>query len=87
MHKFLIIAATALSLTACTATQQGAAIGAGAGAIGGAALTGNAAGTIVGAGIGGIAGAAIGDASDRNSNTCVYQRPNGSTYRDVCPRG
>ena len=37
MHKFLIIAAAALSLTACTSTQQGATVGALGGAVVGAA--------------------------------------------------
>lgn len=90
MHKILIIAATCLSLAACTTTQQGAAVGAGAGAIVGAATTGNLVGTAVGAGIGGVVGAAAGNVLGRvqgSSDICVYQRPNGSTYRDTCPRG
>ena len=90
MHKILIIAATCLSLTACTTTQQGAVVGAGAGAIVGAATTGNIVGTAVGAGIGGVVGAAAGDLLGRRQgydNQCVYQRPNGSRYYDVCPQG
>lgn len=90
MHKFLIVAAACLSLTACTPTQQGAAVGAGAGAIVGAATTGSVLGTVVGAGVGGVVGGAAGNVLgrvDNNSNICVYQRPNGSQYRDTCPRG
>ena len=90
MHKFLIIAAAALSLTACTATQQGAGIGAGAGAIVGAATTGSVLGTVVGAGVGGVVGAAAGNYLGRvegSNNQCVYERPNGTRYTDVCPRG
>jgi hypothetical protein len=92
MHKILIIAATCLSLAACTTTQQGATVGAVGGAVVGAGLTGGSAlGTIVGAGVGGVAGAAVGDAAGRNtsnrSNQCVYQRRDGSRYTDTCPRG
>ncbi|HEV7292131.1 MAG TPA: glycine zipper domain-containing protein [Devosia sp.] len=90
MHKFVIAAAATLSLTACTATQQGAAVGAGAGAIVGAAATGNVVGTAVGAGIGGVVGAATGDLLGRAQGTddrCVYQRADGTRYVDVCPRG
>lgn len=90
MHKILIIAATCLSLAACTTTQQGAAVGAGAGAIVGAATTGNLVGTAVGAGIGGVVGAAAGSMVGRvdgSNNVCIYQRPNGSRYRDTCPQG
>jgi hypothetical protein len=91
MHKFLIIAATALSLAACTTTQQGATVGALGGAVVGAAATGGSAvGTLVGAGVGGVVGAAAGDVLGRvegSSDRCVYQRPNGSRYVDTCPRG
>ena len=90
MHKILIVAATCLSLAACTTTQQGAAVGAGAGAIVGAATTGNLVGTAVGAGIGGVVGAAAGNVLGRvdgSNNQCIYERPNGSRYRDTCPQG
>ena len=90
MHKYLILAATALSLTACSTTQQGAAVGAGAGAIVGAATTGSVLGTAVGAGIGGVVGAAAGDVLGRvegSPDRCVYQRPNGTQYTDICPQG
>lgn len=91
MHKFLIIAATALSLAACTTTQQGATVGAVGGAIIGAGATGgNIVGTAVGAGIGGVVGAAAGDVLGRvdgSNNRCVYRRPNGTQYIDTCPRG
>lgn len=91
MHKILIIAATALSLAACTTTQQGATVGAVGGAVVGAAATGgNVVGTAVGAGIGAVAGAAAGDLLGRvegSNNRCVYVRPNGTRYVDTCPRG
>ncbi|MGV8834270.1 MAG: glycine zipper domain-containing protein [Devosia sp.] len=90
MHKFLIIAATCLSLAACTTTQQGAAVGAGAGAIVGAATTGTVLGTAVGAGLGGVVGAAAGNLLGKRpgyANQCVYERANGSRYYDTCPKG
>lgn len=91
MHKILIIAATCLSLAACTTTQQGATIGAiGGGVIGASATGGSLLGTAVGAGVGAVAGAAVGEVVGRSStgnNICIYQRPDGSRYRDTCPRG
>jgi len=91
MHKILIIAATALSLAACTTTQQGATVGAiGGGVVGAAATGGSVVGTAVGAGIGAVAGAAVGDyirVHNRANNQCVYRDRNGREYIDVCPRG
>jgi hypothetical protein len=91
MHKILIIAATALSMAACTTTQQGATGGALGGGVSGAAATGgNVVGTAVGAGIGAVAGAAAGDVLGRvqgSDDRCVYERPNGTRYVDTCPRG
>ena len=69
---------------------RGAAVGAGAGAIVGAATTGSVLGTAVGAGVGGVVGAAAGNVLGRasnDSNICIYERPNGSRYRDTCPQG
>lgn len=91
MHKILIIAATCLSLAACTTTQQGAVVGGVGGAVIGASATGGSLiGTAVGAGIGTVVGAAVGDVVGRvegSNNICVYQGRNGRTYRDTCPRG
>ncbi len=91
MHKVLIIAATALSLAACTTTQQGATVGAiGGGIIGASATGGNIVGTAVGAGIGAVAGAAVGDmvrVHNRARNQCVYVDRNGREFIDTCPRG
>ncbi|WIY51702.1 hypothetical protein O9Z70_09385 [Devosia sp. YIM 151766] len=88
MHKILIIAATALSLAACTTTQQGAAVGGIGGAVVGAGLTGGSVvGTAVGAGIGAVAGAAVGDAvryHDRSRNQCVYRDRHGREFIDIC---
>lgn len=91
MHKILIIAATALSLAACTTTQQGATVGAiGGGLIGATASGGSVLGTAVGAGIGAVAGAAAGEVLGYYGNSrdrCVYQRRDGTRYVDTCPRG
>ncbi|MCR6673834.1 hypothetical protein [Devosia ginsengisoli] len=91
MHKFLIIAATCLSLAACTTTQQGAVVGGLGGAVVGAGVTGGSAvGTLVGAGVGAVAGAAAGNVLGRvsgSNNICIYERADGSRYRDTCPRG
>ncbi len=90
MQKFLTIAVVCLSLSACTTMQQGAAVGAGAGALFGAATTGTVFGTAVGAGIGGVVGAAAGDLLGKlqgSPGKCVYQRPNGTRYIDLCPGG
>lgn len=91
MHKILIIAATCLSLAACTTTQQGATVGALGGAVVGASATGgNIVGTAVGAGIGAVAGAAVGDVIGKvqgSNNRCVYERRDGTRYVDTCPRG
>lgn len=93
MHKILIIAATALSLAACTTTQQGATVGAiGGGIVGATATGGNVVGTAVGAGIGAVAGAAAGELLSRgyrgDPNRCVYRNTRtGQEYIDVCPRG
>lgn len=90
MHKILIIAATCLSLAACTTTQQGATVGALGGAVVGGVATGNVVGAAVGAGIGGVVGAAAGQVLGRvdgSNNICIYQGRNGRTYRDTCPQG
>jgi len=91
MHKILIIAATCLSLAACTTTQQGATVGAVGGGLAGAALSGGSVvGTVVGAGVGGVVGAAAGSMVGKRpgySNQCVYERRDGSQYYDTCPRG
>ncbi|WP_297108918.1 hypothetical protein [uncultured Devosia sp.] len=91
MHKILIIIATALSLAACTTTQQGATVGAiGGGIVGATATGGNVVGTAVGAGIGAVAGAAAGELLGyygTSRDRCVYERPDGTRYIDTCPRG
>lgn len=74
MKKFLIIAAMAATLGACTEREQntgtGALIGAGTGAVIGGLATGRAGGALAGAAIGGAGGAIIGNATTRD-RVCV----------------
>ena len=84
MHKILIISATVLSLAAC------ATVGGLGGAVIGAAAGGTVLSTAVGAGVGTVVGAAAGSVLGRVSGTsdmCIYERADGSRYRDTCPRG
>lgn len=82
----LMIGAAALAATACTPTQQGAAIGGGSGALIGAAVSdGGLGGTLAGAAIGTAAGAVIGRATEGN-NQCYYRDRYGREYKADCPR-
>ncbi len=90
MRKIIITLAAVLSLSACTSTQQGAAVGAVTGGVIGGAASGN----VVGAGIGAAAGAGIGAVAGellgRNANNpdqCYYRTPQGRTIIDDCPQG
>ena len=75
--------AAILLLAGCTATERGAAVGAGTGAVIGGATTGNVRGAAVGAGIGAVAGALIGRASE--PGRCRYRdRRTGRVYIDDC---
>ncbi len=90
MHKVLIIAAVALSLTACTTTQKGAAVGGIGGAVAGATLSGGSlVGTAIGAGVGTVVGAAAGELVGKvrgSEDRCVYI-VRGERVIDACPRG
>ena len=63
----LVLASSSLILfTGCaTKAENGALIGAGAGALLGQAIGGNTGSTVIGAGVGAIAGAAIGENEDK----------------------
>ena len=83
MTKTIIAIAAVLMLTACNATQRGAAVGAGVGAAGGAIITGTPGGAAIGAAAGGLAGALIGSASE--DGKCRYRdRRTGRTYIEDC---
>jgi len=88
MHKLIIALVAALSLTACTTTEQGAGIGALTGGLLGAASTGTVAGAAVGAGVGAVAGAVIGHVVGEDGY-CWY-RPDHhhhNRWKAVCPGG
>ena len=87
MHKILIALAAALSLTACSTTEQGAGVGAATGALIGAATTGSVAGAAVGAGVGAVTGAVIGHVAGEDGY-CYYRadRHHRSRWKDRCPR-
>jgi hypothetical protein len=91
MKKIMSIAVAALaalSLAACTTTEQGAGIGAVAGGVVGAATTGTVAGAAIGAGVGAVAGAVIGHVAGRDGY--CYYRPDHHHHRRWvarCPGG
>ena len=82
MRNLVIMLSSLFILAACSATERGAAVGAGTGAVGGALITGNARGAAVGAVIGGVAGALIGRASEPGK--CRYRDRRGRIYIDDC---
>ncbi|MEM8749846.1 MAG: YMGG-like glycine zipper-containing protein [Pseudomonadota bacterium] len=82
MKKIIVIFAAVLALSACNATQRGAAVGAGTGAAIGAVATGSGRGAAVGAVAGGLAGALIGRASE--DGKCRYRGRDGRVYIDDC---
>ena len=89
MKKLLVIGvalASLVAVSACTRTQQSAAVGAGAGAIVGGIATGTVQGAAVGAAVGGVAGALVG-VVDGEPDTCWYRHGDGRLYRAPCPAG
>ena len=94
MKKLVAIGAilvAALSLSACTSTQKGAAVGLGAGAVIGGATTGTLTGAAAGAVIGGVTGAVAGELVgryDKDPTRCVWRAPDGTRYLAPCsPNG
>ena len=91
MHKFLIICASVLSLTACTSTQKAATVGGVAGALIGGTTTGSVVGAAVGGAIGAPAGAVTGELLGRyekDPDQCVYiDRRTNARFLDDCPEG
>ena len=84
--KSMIIAAVALAtvttVSGCSQTERGAAVGALGGAAVGAAVTGDVEGAAVGGLIGGTAGALIGNASEPGK--CYYRSRSGRRYIADC---
>lgn len=88
MNKMLLCLALLVPLAACTATEQGTAIGGLSGAAIGSAVAapGNRAeGALVGGAVGAVAGALIGRANEPNQ--CRFRDRYGRTYIAACPRG
>lgn len=89
MKKILVVGIALLSLfaiSACTRTQQSAAVGAGAGAVIGGVTTGTIQGAAVGAAVGGVAGAVVGQVAGEPER-CYYRAQDGRLYIDDCPEG
>lgn len=89
MKKFILGIALLLPVAACTPTEEGAAIGAGSGALIGAAVAGpgdRGEGALVGGAIGAVAGALIGQSRER-PGYCEYRDRRGRRYLERCPRG
>lgn len=85
MKKIIIAAAATLALAGCNQTQQGAAVGAGVGALGGAIIAGDGnrtEGALVGGAVGGLAGALIGNAQE--AGKCRYRDSYGRIYVADC---
>lgn len=91
MHKFVLICASVLALSACTTTQKAATVGGVAGAVIGGATTGSVAGAAVGGALGTIGGAVTGELLGRyrdDPGQCVFvDRRTGRRYLDDCPGG
>lgn len=84
MKKFLFILPL-IAVSACTATERGAAYGGLGGAAIGGIVSGDVGGAVVGGAIGAVAGALIGRSSERGQ--CRYQGRNGRIYLARCPAG
>ena len=90
MHKFLIVCASVLTLTACSSTEKAATVGGVAGAVIGGTTTGSLAGAAVGGAIGAVSGAVVGELIgryDKDPTQCVYVDRYGDRYLDDCPNG
>ena len=89
MKKMLVIGVALVSLmavSACTRTQQSAAVGAGAGAVIGGVTTGSVQGAAIGAAVGGVAGAVVGQVAGEPEK-CYFRASDGRLYVDNCPAG
>ncbi|MDP2121190.1 MAG: YMGG-like glycine zipper-containing protein [Hoeflea sp.] len=83
MTKLLVVAFAALTLTACTATERGTAIGGASGAAVGAVVASNPLqGAVIGGAVGAVAGNLIGRASE--PGVCIYEDRNGRRYQAAC---
>jgi hypothetical protein len=86
MKKLIIILAAVLSLSACSSTEKGAAIGATAGAIGVGLATNSVAGAAIGAIGGAVVGTLLGKVADK-PDKCYYRGSDNRVFVDDCPQG
>lgn len=82
LSSLLLALTLATSVTGCTTTEKGVAVGAVGGALVGQAIGGDTGSTLLGAGIGAVAGGLIGNAME--PGYCIYQRKNGTRYKARC---
>lgn len=83
MTRVFVMLAILGMAAGCTATEQGAGIGAASGAVIGGAVTNDVRGAAVGAAIGGVSGAAIGSVAGQ-SGRCYYRDAYGRRYIAAC---
>lgn len=83
MRKLVIALGLVGSLASCTQTEQGAAIGAGTGAVIGGVVSNSWGGAAIGAVAGGTIGALIGNSRDR-AGYCIYRDRYGRRYEARC---
>jgi len=75
-----------LAISACTQTQQNAAVGAAAGGVLGGVATGSLQGAAIGAGVGAVAGVLVGQVAGQPEQ-CYYRNSAGELFIDACPAG
>jgi hypothetical protein len=86
MKKLVVLMVLAISLAACSRTEQGAAVGGlGGAAIGAAVADDEVEGAVVGGAVGALAGALIGRATE--PGRCRYRDRYGRVYIARCPAG
>ncbi|TIP29829.1 MAG: glycine zipper 2TM domain-containing protein [Mesorhizobium sp.] len=86
MKKLIVLMVLAISLAACSRTEQGAAVGGlGGAAIGAAVADDEVEGAVVGGAVGALAGALIGRATE--PGRCRYRDRYGRVYIARCPAG
>lgn len=83
MRKLVVLIGMIATLSACTQTEKGAAIGAGSGAIIGGIASNSWGGAAVGAVAGGAIGALIGNSQERRGY-CIYRDRYGRRYEAPC---
>ena len=81
MYKAILVLIAGLTVTGCTQTERGAALGATSGAIIGGVISNDVRGAAIGAAIGGTLGAVA-----AQPGQCYYRDRYGRRFIDDCPR-